>query len=311
MKRHVLQSHLWEKFKNDYGTPAVRVGNVVYTKHKIPFIPYFYGYCPRVNPFDINFDDIKKSLKENSCVAIHFDVPNVTKDDSSARDAEKILKDKCVLSSRVEFAKGNFLLDLTKSEEEILANMHKKHRYNIKVAQKKGVVVRESTDDKDFDIFFNLYEETGKRQKFFSRSRNYLSKVWSTFKEEGIAYVLIAEYESRPLASWLLIIYDGVLYYPYGGSAQEDKGVQANCLLGWEAIKFGKKMGCTLFDMWGASEDMSNTSDPYYGFSLFKQKFGARHVTYIPSYDYVINSSVYRLFTMANDARWKILNILK
>ncbi|MFZ2664011.1 MAG: peptidoglycan bridge formation glycyltransferase FemA/FemB family protein [Patescibacteria group bacterium] len=312
MNRHVLQSDLWEKFKNSYGTPAIRVGNVVYTKHKIPFTPYFYGYCPRVNPFDINFNEIKESLEENSCVAVHFDVPNVTKDDPFAEKAIKIFKDnKCILSSRVEFAKGNFLIDLTKPEEEILANMHKKHRYNIKLAQKKGVVVRESTNDKDFDLFFKLYDETGKRQKFFSRSRNYLEKVWKTFREENMSHLLIAEYEGKPLSAWLLIIYGDVLYYPYGGSTQEDKGVQSSCLLGWEAIRFGKKMGCTLFDMWGATEDMSNTSDPYYGFSLFKQKFGAKHVTYIPSYDYVINSSVYRLFTVANDVRWKFLSILK
>ncbi len=311
MKRHVLQSILWEKFKNSYGTPAVRVGDIVYTKHKIPFTSYFYGYCPRVNPFDINFEEIKKSLEENSCVAVHFDVPNITKDDPDAQKAIEIFRDRCVLSSRAEFAKGNFLMDLTKSEDEILANMHKKHRYNIKLAQKKGVVVRESKEDKDFDIFFRLYDETGKRQRFFSRSRNYLEKVWKTFREADSSYLLIAEYEGKPLSAWLLIIYDGVLYYPYGGSTQEERGVQSSCLLGWEAIRFGKKMGCTLFDMWGATEDMSDTNDPYYGFSLFKQKFGACHVTYIPSYDYVINEPVYRLFTAANSARWKLLSILK
>ena len=63
--------------------------------------------------------------------------------------------------------------------------------------------------------------------------------------------------------------------------------------------------------MWGASEDMNDTDDEYYGFSLFKQKFGARHVTYIPSFDYVINEPVYKMFTAANNIRWKLLNILK
>ena len=63
--------------------------------------------------------------------------------------------------------------------------------------------------------------------------------------------------------------------------------------------------------MWGAAEDMSNKNDQYYGFSVFKQKFGARHVTYIDSYDFVINEPVYKMFTVANDVRWKLLNILK
>ena len=311
MGTHILQSNLWEKFKNSYGTEAVRVGNIFYTKHKIPFSPHYYGYCPRVNPFDIDFEKLEESLKRNSCVAVHFDVPNVTKDAREAEEAIRIFENNCVLSQRDEFAKGNFFMDLTKSEDEILTSMHKKHRYNIGLAQRKGVSVRESTDDKDFDLFFDLYWETGQRQKFFARSRPYLEKVWKTFREAGCAYMLIAEYDGKPLSAWMLLIYDGVLYYPYGGSTDKDKEVQSSCLLGWEAIKFGKKMGCKLFDMWGASEDMSNKDDPYYGFSLFKEKFGATHVSYIPSYDFVVNEPVYKMFNVANSIRWKLLNMLK
>ncbi|MBW6441852.1 peptidoglycan bridge formation glycyltransferase FemA/FemB family protein [Patescibacteria group bacterium] len=311
MRKHVLQSELWEKFKNDYGTYAVRVGDILYTKHKIPFSNYFYGYCPRVNPFDIDFEKLRESMVDNSCIAVHFDVPNIIRGEEGAEEAEKILKDKCVKSQRDEFAKGNFFMDLKKSEEEILANMHKKHRYNIGLAQRKGVTVRESVSDEDFDLFYNLYSETAQRQKFFGRSRTYLSKVWETFREEYSSHLLIAEYEGNPLSAWMVLIYDGVLYYPYGGSTEKDKETQSSCLLGWEAIKFGKKMGCELFDMWGAAEDMSNKSDPYYGFSVFKEKFGATHVSYIDSYDYVVNDTVYKMFITANNIRWKLLGILK
>jgi lipid II:glycine glycyltransferase (peptidoglycan interpeptide bridge formation enzyme) len=311
MKTHVLQSELWEKFKNDYGTPAIRSGKILYTKHKIPFSNYYYAYCPRVNPFDIDFETLEKSLVDNDCIAIHFDVPDVTKNSDRAEEAESILKDKCVKSAREEFAKGNFFLDLKKNEDEILAGMHKKHRYNIKLAQRKGVVVRVSTEDEDFNIFFNLYRETGQRQKFFARTRTYLEKVWKAFREKNAAFILVAEYEGEPLSAWMLFVYDNVLYYPYGGSTERDKDVQASCLLGWEAIKFGKNKGCDLFDMWGAAEDMSNKSDPYYGFSVFKEKFGANHVNYINSYDYVINGPLYKMFTLANNVRWKLLNILK
>jgi len=101
------------------------------------------------------------------------------------------------------------------------------------------------------------------------------------------------------------------LYYPYGGSTAEERNVQSSCLVGWEAIRLGKKLGCKLFDMWGATEDMSNKSDPYYGFSVFKEKFGSKHVEYIPSYDFVVNEPVYKMFTAANNLRWKVLNLLK
>jgi lipid II:glycine glycyltransferase (peptidoglycan interpeptide bridge formation enzyme) len=311
MARHVLQSELWEKFKNSYGTPAIRVGNVLYTKHKIPFSSHFYAYSPRVNPFDIDFDKVKASLEENSCVAIHFDVPNVTRDSPDAEKAIQLFKEKCFPSHREEFAKGNFFLDLTKTEEELLSKLHKKHRYSIKYAQSKGVVVRQGTTDSDFEIFYKLYAETGTRAKFFARSRTYMEKVWRTFREANAAYILIAEFEGEPLTAWMLLVYDNVLYYPYGGSTSEHRNVQANCLIGWEAIKLGKKLVCSLFDMWGASDDLSNKSDPYYGFSNFKAKFGAKHVVYIPSYDFVINEPVYKLFSAANNFRWKLLRLFK
>lgn len=311
MATHVLQSELWEKFKNSYGTPAVRVGNVLYTKHKIPFTTYFYAYSPRVNPFDIDFDKLKKSLEENDCVAIHFDVPNVTTDSPDAEKAIKIFEGKCSLSSRVEFAKGNFFMDLTKSEEELMKGLHKKHRYGIKYALTKGVIIREGSTQADLDSFYKLYAETGVRAKFFARSKRYMELVWKTFREVNSAHLIIAEFDGEPLTAWMLLTYDNVLYYPYGGSTSEHRNLQSSSLVGWEAIKLGKKLECKLFDMWGASEDMSNKSDPYYGFSNFKQKYGARHVVYIPSYDFVINESVYKMFTAANSLRWKLLNFFK
>ena len=311
MSNHILQSEAWQEFKNDYGTPAIRVGEVMYTKHKIPFTNFFFAYSPRVNPFEINFDEVRESLKRESCIAVHFDVPNITTDGPKFSEAEKIFNKHCVKSPRDEFAKGNFFIDLTKSEEELLQNMHKKHRYNVRYAQRKGVTVRNSTKDEDFEIFFNLYKKTGERQKYYFRNKKYLRNIWNIFKDENLVHLLIAEYESKPLATWMFYVYENTLYYPYGGMSEENKNLQASCILGWEAIRFGKKMKCNLFDMWGAAEDMSKKSDPYYGFSLFKEKFGAKHVTYIDSYDFVISEPMYKLFTSANSVRWKILNMLK
>ena len=311
MGNHILQSNAWEEFKNTYGTPAIRVGRVLYTKHKIPFTSFYYAYSPRVNPFEIDFKSLEESLKKEDCIALHLDVPNITVDNPKFLDAKKILDEKCVRSPRDEFAKGNFFVDLTKSEEELSQNMHKKHRYNVRVAEKKGVTVRESTSDKDFEVFFKMYHETGERQKYYSRNKRYLKIIWDTFKKENIVHLLVAEHEGTSLAAWMFYIYENVLYYPYGGMDDRYKSLYASNILGWEAIKFGKKMGCTLFDMWGASEDMSKKSDPYYSFSLFKEKFGAKHVTYIDSYDFVVNEPMYKMFTAANSVRWKLLNMLK
>jgi peptidoglycan pentaglycine glycine transferase (the first glycine) len=311
MGRHILQSEMWQEFKNCFGTPAILAGGVLYTKHKIPFSGFNYGYCPRVNPVDINFDELKKSLIDNGCIALHFDVPNVLKGSKEETGAVDILNKNCVKSSRDEFAKANFILDLSLTEEQLMAKMSTKQRYNTNYAIKKGVVVRKAEGAKDFNIFFDLYEETGKRQGFYFRPRTYLQKVWEIFSAHNACDILIAEHEGNPLASWMLFVSDDILYYPYGGSTEKMKNLQANCLIGWEAIRYGKAKGCSVFDMWGAATDLDDPKDPYYGFSQFKAKFGGQHVTYIDSYDLVINEPAYRMFNLANNLRWKFLNILR
>lgn len=286
-------------------------GGALYTKHKIPFTSFNYAYCPRVNPSELQFEELNKSLLENSCAAIHFDVPNIIKESIEERTALKIFNKYCVKSSRDEFAKANFLLDLTLTEDGLFNRMSNKQRYNTNYSVKKGVKVRRATGQKDFQIFYDLYKETGNRQGFYFRSENYLKKAWEVFSSHNACDILIAEYNNKPLSSWMLLVSDGILYYPYGGSIEKMKNLQANCLIGWEAIKYGKEKGCELFDMWGAAVDLNDETDAYYGFSQFKAKYGGQHVLYIDSYDLILNEAVYKIFNAANNLRWKALNILR
>jgi len=310
MKTHILQTKQWAKFKTNYGSEAVKAGKIFYTKHSIPLTSNFYAYCPRVNPEDIDFKKLEESLKENNCIACHFDVPNVVQGSPEEVVALAIFDGHCIKSPRDEFAKGNFILDLSPSLGKILANMHPKQRYNIKLAEKKGAKLRRSSVE-DLDIFFDLYKATATRQGYFYRSKNYFKQIIKAFEKDDMVHILIVEYEGTPLAAWMLFVYDNALYYPYGGSSSEYRNIQPNALIGWEAIKFGKKHKCEYFDMWGASYDMEDKKDPYYGFTDFKRKFGGTHVRYIDSYDFVVNSAAYHLFNTANSLRWKLLKLLK
>lgn len=308
---HIVQSSEWGEFKTEMGTTAVRIGDIQYTKHKIPLSSHYYAYSPKVNPTKIDWNKLTESLKQNGCVAINFDVPNVI---VGTKDTEKIttmLEKKCSKSPRDTFAKSNVLLDITPDEGEILANMHKKHRYNIRLADKKGVVARRAETEEGFELFYQLLHETAQRQKYYIHSKTYYKKVWEMLRKENMCHILVAEHEGTPLVSWMLFTYANTLYYPYGGSSEEKKHLQGSNLIGWETIKLGKELGCTSFDMWGAADDPENTNDPWYGFTNFKLKFGGRHVKYIDSYDYIVNEAMYALFNMANEMRWKILNLLK
>jgi len=311
MVAHIVQSKEWGDAKAKNGTPAYRVGSTQYTLHKIPFTHYFVANSPKVNPFEIDWDAVKKSALDNNAFAVNFDVPNVIKDTDEGRKAEEIFQARCIKSPRDTFAKANVLLDLTQSEGELLANMHKKHRYNIGVAQKGGVTVRRAQNTADFDSFYRLLKTTADRQKYYVRAKEYYQIIWDTLAPKGISHILIAEKSGSPLAAWMLFCYENILYYPYGGSSDTEKNLFASNLLGWEAIRFGKQQGCRTFDMWGAAVDPNNKKDTYYGFTTFKLKFGGQHVLYIDSYDLVINKPVYDAYNAAQHVRWKLLNAIK
>lgn len=307
---HILQSPEWESFKNKYSTKAIRAGGVLYTKHKIPLIPYYVAYSAKVNPFEINFESLKNSLKENSCIAINFDCPDILKTDSNVNEASKILSSKCVKSARNVFAKNTIIVDLSKSEDEIFKNAHVKHRYNIRLAEKKGVEVKKEPYE-GFETFFKLYEETAKREKYYTHPKSYYKLIWDLFYPLGIAHILTAYYNNQPLASWMLFSYDNILYYPYGGTSIKNRELMGGTLLGWNAIKLGKQLGCTKFDMWGTLPNLDDKSNPWWGFTQFKVRYGGTIVEFIDSYDLVLNKPLYYLFNLGNNIRWKILRLIK
>lgn len=309
---HIVQSPEWEKFKKSYGTEAVRVGEVMYTKHRIPFTNNYYAYCPKVDPFSIDFKEIKSSLKKNSCIAINFDVPNVLEDSRNSEQAVQVFeKSGCILSPKTTFTSYNLLLDLTPSKDDLLMNMHSKQRYNVRYAKKNDVVVKNEEGEQSFEIFYNLAIKTAERQGFYMHPKDYYLGLWQILSKEKIAYILNAYYKDEPLASWMFFIYDDVIYYPYGGSSLKHRNLQASTLVGWEGILLGKKKGCETMDLWGACEDPTDRDDPEWGFTRFKQKYGAKHVKYIPSFDLVINPAMYEAFNVANKTRWSLLKLKK
>lgn len=307
---HIVQSKEWGEIKTLLGTPAIRTNGFQYTKHKIPFTNYFYGYCPKVNPSHIQWDVVKKSAEKENVIAINFDCPDITTENPQSKDMEEVLKTNCLPSSKQTFAKYNVLLDITKSEEKLLAAMHPKTRYNIRSAQKNGITAREGKDS-DISTFTDLQKQAAQRQRFFIHTDKYYETIWRVLGSKGIAKLLIAYHDSKPVTCWMLYIHHKTLYYPYGGSSGEYQNLFPNNLVCWEAIKLGKKFGCETFDMWGASKDPNDTTDPRYGFTRFKLGFGGKHVEYINSYDLVINQSLYQIFNTANRARWLILNTFK
>ncbi|MBI2334302.1 peptidoglycan bridge formation glycyltransferase FemA/FemB family protein [Candidatus Daviesbacteria bacterium] len=265
---HVIQSWEWGEFRKSLGIKVLRYDAFQITLHKIPFTNFNVGYLPKGPMPDQKLAEaLKKIGKENNCAFIKIE-PDVRLPSTVYRLPSNFIK-----SPKPLFTKYNFVVDLTKSEEELLKNMHPKTRYNIKVAQKHGVKVEERTDDRSFEIYLKLYFETTQRQGYHGHNEQYHRKAWLTLKEAD------------------------TLYYPYGGSSKDHPEVMANNLVAWEAIKLGKKLGLKKFDMWGALGPNANPKDPFYGFHKFKQGYGGQLVEYLGTYDLVFNWPVYILFT--------------
>lgn len=307
---HPLQSEKWAEFRKRTGVNIAKISNLFVTLHNVPHTKYKIGYLPK-GP-DLNkklMEDLFKLGKEENCIFIQLE-PNVERNESKAYKFDHLYP-----SAHPLFTKYNFILDLTKSEEELMKNMHPKTRYNIKLAEKKGVRVMEDNSDEAFDEYLKLTQETTRRQKFYAHSKNYHKIMWETLKTKGEslnnlgAHLLKATYNGETIVTWILFVLADTLYYPYGASSQKYKEVMASNLMMWEAIRFGKKLGLKKFDMWGSLGENPDQKDPWYGFHKFKQGYGPKLVEYVGSYDLVINTRLYFLYKIANKMRWFILRL--
>ena len=242
---HVMQSWEWGDFRKEMGLKVLRYGLYENNKlktafqitfHPVPFINKYVGYFPK-GPFPDKAlgKALIKIAKEQKCAFIKIE-PNVESSD------QKTIDTSFKKSLKPMFSKHNFLLDLTKSEEEILKNMHPKTRYNIRVAEKHGVKIEERTDGKALEIYLDLFFRTTKRQRFAGHNTNYHQTVWETLNDAGMARFMIATYNKKPLTAWMLFNFKDTLYYTYGGSSLEHKEVMSNNLICWETIKLGKKL---------------------------------------------------------------------
>ncbi|MBI4009047.1 peptidoglycan bridge formation glycyltransferase FemA/FemB family protein [Candidatus Roizmanbacteria bacterium] len=180
--------------------------------------------------------------------------------------------------------------------------MKSKTRYNIHLAEKKGVYVKEISNDEGFKIFSKLYFETCRRQKYFGHSEKYHKILWNKLKH-SIAHILIAFYNSTPLAVYELFHFNDTLYYPYGGTSLQYRNFMASNLLMWEAVKIGKKLAAKKFDLWGSLQPDYDVNDPWSGFTKFKEGYGGKFVEFVGSYDLVINPLLYQLYNIVDILR--------
>lgn len=322
---HPLQTWEWGDFAQAQGKTVVRLGVFEGTSIKQSF-QLIFSTIPKTN-FSVGFyprgpeltpailDQITTVGKKENALFVRLEPQQILRtwlaDGSEKLVGQHPTFPSLVLAPRHTFAPFTSILDLGKTEEELLANLHPKTRYNISVAKKYGVEIFEDTSDQGLASYLDLTFALTKRKGFFLHDRAYHEKLWQTLKTTGMLHLLFARYQGELLASYMLFGLGDTWYYPYGASSPNHKEVMASNLLMWETILLGKKLGFKRFDMWGTLGPDPNPRDPWFGFHRFKLGYGGDLVQFVGSWDLVINEPLYRLYTIADNLRWKALTIRK
>ena len=198
--------------------------------------------------------------------------------------------------AQVQF-RNTLTIDLNRSEDEILAAMSGNTRRKIRVANRKGVLIRRASIE-DLPLLYRLYQITGERDKFLIRPYDYYRRAWEAFIRAGLAQAFVAEYEGKAIAHVVVFHFGRKCWYFYGASANEERARMPNYLLQWEAIKWAKSQGYVIYDMWGAP-DAFDASDSLWGVYQFKRGFRGQVTRHIGAWDFASHPTLYYIYQQA------------
>ena len=255
-------------------------------------------------------------LKCDPDVVLGTGIPN-SEDDVSENSGQAVMSELKrrgweYSSDQIQF-RNTVLIDLNPSEEELLARMKQKTRYNIRLAEKKGVSLRVGTLE-DLRMLYKMYAETSVRDGFVIRNEGYYKTVWELFMRSNVSMLessqvstfqpsnlptcepLIAEVNGEPVAAIFVFYFAGRAYYVYGMSRDVHREKMPNYLLQWEAMKRAKAKGCAVYDLWGAPETFDE-SDSMWGVYRFKEGLGGRVVRTLGAWDFAPNPLWYKMYS--------------
>ena len=285
--------------------PVIKISNIKYQESKI---------------LEILFGEIKKIGKKEKSLFLRIDPPI----GCNRREQACLFSTIRIKKSPNEIQPRNTLiLDITKSEEELLKEMKQKTRYNIRLAERKGVKIINTKyqipNTKYFKEFWELVKETSQRDKFSSHNKNYYWKILEIGTQDTRSNnqkntnnqaaknkkylqvkLYLAEYDHKIIAANIVLYFGDMAVYLHGASSNEYRNVMAPYFLQWRQIMDAKKAGCKRYDFWGVSSD---TECPRWGHSVswggitkFKKGFGGYEKNYIGAYDLIFDNIGYPIY---------------
>lgn len=295
---HLLQTGAWGELKSAFGWKPVRLvsgeNGVQILFRRLP-LGFTIGYIPKANPPPSLWGEIDSICKKNRAVFLKLE-PDLWEGNPP---------DTWPLPMRTSphniQPPRTTIVDLRGTEEGILARMKQKTRYNIRLAEKKGVTVR-AWDD--LAAFHRMMQVTGRRDGFGVHSEAYYRRAYELLHPAGMCEILLAEYEGRPLAALVVACHGDRAYYLYGASTDEERNRMPAYLLQWEAMKWARARSCEEYDLWGVPDEdeaileanFESRHDGLWGVYRFKRGFGGQIRRAVQALDRVYNPVLYKLY---------------
>ncbi len=250
------------------------------------------------------FDDIHEQGKALKCDFVRVRPQLELSDDSLALMKEMGLK-KAPMFLSVEYAG---ILDLRKSEEEIVAGASQGFRRKMRKAEKAGITIETSTDPEIVKTFYALEVKHAKRQGFVAFSESFLEKQFEAFSKNGEVIMYTAKLNGEILAQNFMIFYGPEASYHYGVSSDLGTKYSAAPLLHLAAMEEARKRGCVRYNLWGIV-GLNETSHRFYGVSEFKRSFGCEELKYTPAHDMILNPLKYKITKLVESTRKKVRHL--
>ncbi len=316
-----MQMFEWGEVKSPYGWQPIRLmfsagGQVraVASVLKRAVGPFSMCYMPKGPVMDYDDEDVAgqvldavvKLARRQRAIYIKMDSDILAEDTA----AIQVLERHGFRHSDGQVQVGTtMMLDITGSEDEVLGRMKPKCRYNIRLAEKRGIEIVQGTAA-DLPEAYRIYQETGERDGFIVRPYEYCKLQWETYLNRDMANFWLAKYEGQALAVIMPFAAGRRMWYFFGASRSVHRNLMSPHLLQWRAIQWGRERGCTEYDMWGAPEVLEE-GQPLWGVYLFKQGFGAEYVRWAGAFDYVLQPALHALWIRGVPAYMRLVRRLK
>ena len=304
-KSHILQTSSWGELKSGFGwSPRyIRQGEIgaMVLFRQLP-LGFSVAYIPRGPVGEGNWDNLWSAVddlcQQEKAVFLRVEPEiwePVEKDFINQHLPGFVQTDQTIQPPRT------IVIDLEPSEDDLLMEMKSKTRYNIRLAERKEVIVRPSSDMK---TFHQMMLTTGSRDEFGIHSFEYYQRAYDIFSQKDACVLLIAEYQNQPLAGIMAFAHGDTAWYFYGASTNQERNRMPTYLLQWEAMLWAKRRSCKRYDLWGIPDYPEETlenqfidrSDGLWGVYRFKRGFGGEVRRTIGAWDRVYRPGIYKLY---------------